>query len=119
MEWKKSAANSPLEALIILNEGNTQLINVKDDNIRNWTNESLDMDVGESNRLNPIEEQISSLREVCDSLNNNLSYRDTPFVALNPEKTKKESEEALIEVNNLPPKIRNYEAAEIMKKDQN
>ena len=99
MEWKKSrAANSPLEALIILNEGNTQLINVKDDNIRNWTNELLDMDVGESNRLNPIEEQISSLREVCNALNNNLSYRDTPFVALNPEKTKKESEEALIEV---------------------
>ena len=56
------------------------------------------MDVGESNRLNPIEEQISSLREVCNALNNNLSYRDTPFVALNPEKTKKESEEALIEV---------------------
>ena len=77
------------------------------------------MDVGESNRLNPIEEQISSLREVCNALNNNLNYRDTPFVALNPEKTKKESEEALIEVNNLPPKIRNYEAAEIVKKDQN
>ena len=62
MKWKKSrAANSPLEALIILNEGNTQLINVKDDNIRNCQiKELLDLDVGESNRLNPIEEQISS-----------------------------------------------------------
>ncbi len=77
------------------------------------------MDVGESNRLIPIEEQISSLRKVYNALNNILSYKDTPFVVVNPEKTKKESEEALIEVNNLPPKIRNYEAAEIVKKDQN
>ena len=79
-------SNSYSETLIILNEGNTQLINVKDDNIRNWTNESLDMDVGDPNILNPIEEQISSLREVWNTLNNILNYKDTLFVAVNPEK---------------------------------
>ena len=69
MEWKKSReANLPSEILIILNKGNTQLVNVKDDNIRNCQiKELLDLDVGESNRLNPIEEQISSLIEVWNA----------------------------------------------------
>ncbi len=79
------------------------------------------MDIREPNRLNPIEEQISRLREVWNALNNFFrkveSYKDTPFVAVNPEKSKKEIEEALIEFNHLPPKFRNHEAAEIDKKD--
>ena len=120
-EKNPEKANSPSEALKILNEANTQLVNVKDDYIRNCkAKELLDMDIGDPNRLNPIEEQIASLREVWNALNNIFSrvesYKDTPFVAVNPEKTKKEIEEALIEINNLPPKIRNYEAAEIVKK---
>ena len=52
------------------------------------------MDIRDPNRLNPIEEQISSLREVWKALNNILSYKDNLFIAVNPEKTKKEIEEA-------------------------
>ena len=52
------------------------------------------MDVGDPNILNPIEEQISSLRKVYNALNNILSYKDNLFIAVNPEKTKKEIEEA-------------------------
>ena len=44
------------------------------------------MDIRDPNRLNPIEEQISSLREVWNTLNNILNYKDTLFVAVNPEK---------------------------------
>ena len=97
---------------------NQILVNVKDDYIRNCKcKELLDLDIRDPNRLNPIEEQISSLREVWKALNNILSYKDNLFIAVNPEKTKKEIEEALFEVNYLSPKIRNYEAAEIDKKD--
>ena len=97
---------------------NQILVNVKDDYIRNCQcKELLDLDIRDPNRLNPIEEQISSLREVWKALNNILSYKDNLFIAVNPEKTKKEIEEALFEVNYLSPKIRNYEAAEIDKKD--
>ena len=102
-EKNPEKANSPSEALKILNEANTQLVNVKDDYIRNCkAKELLDMDIGDPNRLNPIEEQIASLREVWNALNNIFSrvesYKDTPFVAVNPEKTKKEIEEALLKL---------------------
>jgi dynein heavy chain 1 len=123
-EKNPEKADTPSEALKIISEANNQLLNVKDDYIRNCkAKELLNMDLTDQNRLNPIEENIANFREVWSALNNIYSKvevnKDTLFVAVNPDKIKKDIEEAINELSVLPGKYRTYEATEIVTKRLN
>ena len=123
-EKNPEKARTPSEALKIISEANNQLLNVKDDYERNCkAKELLNMDITDKNRLNPIEENITNFRDVWSVLNNIFSkvevHKDTLFVAVNPEKIKKDIEEAINELANLPGKYRGYEATDIVTKKLN
>ena len=75
------------------------------------------MEFSDPNKLDNLEEDINDLREVWSSLNTVWSkieaHKDTPFIAVIPEKLKKELDEGLNQLVLLPPKMRTYEAYEI------
>ena len=79
--------------------------------------ELLEMDYSDPNKLNSLLEEIKDLEDVWGELNKIFSKiddkKDTPFVAVNADKIKKDLEEALNQMNDLPDKYHSYDAFEI------
>ena len=117
---KPYKAESPTEALNVLSVSNNMVKAIKDDYVRNCkAKELLGMEFSDPNKLDSLEEDINDLREVWSSLNviwaKIEAYKDTPFIAVIPEKIKKELDEGLNQLVLLPPKMRTYDAYEIVK----
>ena len=117
---KPYKANSPVDALNILTQAHQSLKKIKEDYIRNCkAQELLEMEFSDPSKLDSFEEDINDLREVWTQLNKVWSklekYRDTPFIAIIPDKIKQEIADALNELNMFPNKLRQYEAYDNMK----
>jgi dynein heavy chain 1 len=121
--WEKSKpfkADSPSDALTSLSIAENMLKRVKEDFIKNCkAREMLGMEFSDPNKLDPIEEDIKDLKEVWTSLNvvwtKIEKFRDTPFIAIIPDKIKIELNNAIEEMNLFPNKLRGYEAYDIVK----
>ena len=93
---------------------------IKDDYVRNCkAKELLGMEFSDPNKLDNLEEDIKDLQEVWGSLNIIWSkieaHKDTPFIAVIPDKIKRELDDGLNQMVLLPPKMRTYDAYEIVK----
>jgi dynein heavy chain 1, cytosolic len=113
-------ANSTSEALNVLSMADGMLKRIKDDYIRNCrARELLEMEFSDPNKLDSMEEEIKNYKDVWMSLNAVWSklekHRDTPFIAVIPEKLKNEMQEALNELALFPNKLRQYEAYDSVK----
>lgn len=66
-----------------------------------------------------MEEDIKDLKEIWSSLNAIWvkidAFKDTPFIAVIPEKIKRELDEGINQMTLLPSKMRSYDAYEIVK----
>ena len=117
---KPYKADVPSEALQVLKNSNNMLQAIKDDYVRNCkAKELLGMEFSDPNKLDNLEEDIKDLQEVWGSLNIIWSkieaHKDTPFIAVIPDKIKRELDDGLNQMVLLPPKMRTYDAYEIVK----
>ena len=117
-EKKPDKAENPTEALDILKESKNLIEEVNESYIKNCkAKELLEMDYSDPNKLNSLLEEIKDLEDVWGELNKIFSKiddkKDTPFVAVNADKIKKDLEEALNQMNDLPDKYHSYDAFEI------
>jgi len=117
---KPNRAETPQDALNVLTVAEGMVRRVKDDYIKNCkAKEILEMEVSDPAKLDPIEEDIRDLREVWSSLNvvwiKLDKNRETPFIAVIPDKLKAELQDALNEIALFPNKLRQYEAYVIVK----
>lgn len=115
--YKADSTTDALNTLVMV-EGMVK--RSKDEYVKNCrAKEMLDMEFSDPNKLDSLEEDIRDLKEVWSSLNIIWSkmekYRDTPFVAIIPDRIKNELQECLTEMSVLPNKLRQYEAYEIIK----
>ena len=119
-EKKPDKADNPSEALDILNEAKKQIEEIKDTYVKNCkAKELLGMEFNDPNKLDNISEEIKDLEDVWGELNKIYSkideQKETPFVAVNADKIKKDLDEALTKINELPEKYHSYDAFEITK----
>ena len=119
-EKKPDKADNPSEALDILNEAKKQREEIKDTYVKNCkAKELLGMEFGDPNKLDNISEEIKDLEDVWGELNKIYSkideQKETPFAAVNADKIKKDLDEALTKINELPEKYHSYDAFEITK----
>lgn len=117
---KPIKSDNAVEALNIITQAEGMLKRVKDEYVRNCkAKEMLNLDFSDPNRLDTIEEDINDLKEVWQALNKVWTrvdkYRETPFIAIIPEKVRLELTEAGNELNNFPNKLRQYESFDFMK----
>jgi dynein heavy chain 1 len=117
---KPYKADIPSEALQVLKNSNNMLQAIKDDYVRNCkAKELLGMEFSDPNKLDNLEEDIKDLQEVWGSLNiiwaKIEAHKDTPFIAVIPDKIKRELDDGLNQMVLLPPKMRTYDAYEIVK----
>ena len=119
-EKKPDRADNPSEALEILNEAKSVIEEVRDVYVKNCkAKELLGLDYGDPNKLDNLSEEIKDLEDVWGELNKIYSkideQKDTPFAGVNADKIKKDLDEALIKINELPEKYHSYEAFDITK----
>ncbi len=117
---KPYKADNTIDAINILDMAEGMVKRIKEDYVKNCkAKEMLEMEFSDPNKLNDLEDDIKDLKEVWVSLNNIWNkmekHRDTPFIAVIPEKIKNELQEAINEMTLLPNKLRQYEAYEIIK----
>ena len=79
----------------------------------------LEMEYSDPNKLDNLSEEIKDLEDVWGELNKIYSkideQKDNPFAAVNADKIRKDLEEALRKINDLPEKYHSYDAFEITK----
>ena len=119
-EKKPDKADNPKEALEILKESKNLINKVNDSYVKNCkAKELLGMDYSDPNKLNNLSEEIKDLEDVWGELNKIYSKidekKDLPFQAINADYIKKDLEEALEKINQLPDKYHSYDAFEITK----
>ena len=117
-EKKPDRADNPSEALEILNEAKSVIEEVRDVYVKNCkAKELLGLDYGDPNKLDNLSEEIKDLEDVWGELNKIYSkideQKDTPFAGVNADKIKKDLDEALNKINELPEKYHSYEAFDI------
>lgn len=117
---KPYKADNATEAINIIATAEGMLKRVKDEYIRNCkAKEMLGLEFSDPSRLDSVDEDIRDLKEVWTALAKVWSkldkYRETPFIAVIPEKVKADINEAANELNLFPNKLRQYEAYESMK----
>ena len=118
---KPERAEDPTSALKIL-ERTTEKINViKDTFLKNCTaSKLLKIDSEKPERLEKITSEVDDFKNVWNSLNIIYSKidakKDTPFLAINPDKIKRDLDEALNNMTSLSGDIRQYQAYEITEK---
>ena len=119
-EKKPDKADNPNEALTVLNEAKKIIEEVKDVYVKNCkAKELLEMEHSDPNKLDNLSEEIKDLEDVWGELNKIYSkiddQKDTPFVGVNADKIKKDLDEAISKINELPDKYHSYDAFEITK----
>ena len=119
-EKKPDKADNPSEALEILNEAKSVIEEVKDVYVKNCkAKELLGLEYGDPNKLDNLSEEIKDLEDVWGELNKIYSkideQKETPFAGVNADKIKKDLDEALNKINELPEKYHSYEAFDITK----
>jgi len=119
-EKKPDKADNPSEALEILNEAKSVIEEVKDVYVKNCkAKELLGLDYGDPNKLDNLNEEIKDLEDVWGELNKIYStideQKETPFAGVNADKIKKDLDEAINKINELPEKYHSYEAFDITK----
>ena len=119
--WKQNkpeTADNPSSAINIL-EKTTEKINViKDAFLKNCTAcKLLQLESVNPDRLGKITREVDDFKNVWNSLNIIYSKidskKETPFLAINPEKIKKDLDIALNNMTELSNEIRNYRAYQI------
>ena len=121
--WSKNKpekADNPTEALKILAEAKKLIEEVKDIYAKNCkAKELLGLEYGDPNKLDNIIEEIKDLEDVWSELNKIYSKidekKEIPFAAVNADQIKKDLDEALNKINELPEKYHSYDAFEITK----
>eukprot|EP00916_Digyalum_oweni_P025987 GHVL01042788.1.p1 GENE.GHVL01042788.1~~GHVL01042788.1.p1 ORF type:complete len:2866 (+),score=438.01 GHVL01042788.1:781-8598(+) len=107
----------PGQAIDVLNLFEGKLGKVKDDfhNLMD-AKKALNMEVGNSEILNPLEEEVTNLKYVWSELSavfNMLdNLKETPWSAVVPKKVRQGIEEVLQKLKSMPGKLRQYEAFE-------
>ena len=80
----------------------------------------LKLDIGDPKKLDNMTREVEDFRNVWNSLNVIYSKidskKETPFLAINPDKIKKDLDESLSQMTTLPSEIRQYKAYEITEK---
>ena len=108
------------ESLNIISTSEGMLKRVKDEYIRNSkAKEMLGLEFSDPARLETLEEEIFNLKEVWQALGkvwNSLDkYKETPFIAVVPEKVKGDLTEAQNQLNLFSNKLRQYSAYDTFK----
>ena len=118
---KPETADNPVAALNILKKTTEKINAIKDAYSKNCqASELLELEFGDPNKLDNMTQEVEDFRKVWTSLNNIYSIidskKETAFLAINPDKIKKDLDEALNKMTTLPSDIRQYKAYEITEK---
>ena len=118
---KPETADNPVSALNILDKTSEKINTIKDAFLKNITaSKLLKLESENPNRLENIEEEVNDFKNVWSSLNIIYSKidakKETPFLAVNPDKIKKDLDEAINNMTSLSSNIRQYKAYEITEK---
>ena len=80
----------------------------------NSVKESLQLEVGDSEKLVPLQEEMAALKTVWMELNSVYSkveqLKETPWTAVVPKKIRAALDEIITNLKNMPTKLRQYEA---------
>ena len=118
---KPETADNPVAALNILKTTTEKINAIKDAYIKNCkAAELLELEFSDPNKLDNMSQEVDDFKRVWNSLNAIYSKidskKDTPFLAINPDKIKKDLDDALNQMTTLPNDIRQYKAYEITEK---
>ena len=119
---KPETADNPAAALKVLEKTSEKINSIKDAFIKNCTAAKLlKLESENPNRLDNITHEVDEdFKNVWNSLNIIYSKidakKETPFLAINPDKIKKDLDEALNNMTSLSSDIRQYKAYEITEK---
>ena len=118
---KPETADNPVAALNILKKTTEKINAIKDAYSKNCqASELLGLEFGDPNKLDNMTQEVDDFKKVWNSLNTIYSKidskKETPFLAINPDKIKKDLDEALQQMTMLPSEIRSYKAYEITEK---
>ena len=118
---KPETADNPTVALKILNDTSDKINSIKDAFLKNiQASKLLKLESENPSRLENITHEVEDFKNVWNSLNIIYSKidakKDTQFLAINPDKIKKDLDEALNNMTSLSRDIRQYKAYEITEK---
>ena len=115
---KPESADNPVAAIEILKKTKEKINDIKEAYEKNCkAAELLELECGDPNKLDNMTKEVEDFRKVWDALNIIYSKidskKDTPFLAINPDKIKKDLDEALNNMTMLSNDIRQYNAYKI------
>ena len=118
---KPETADNPTVALKILNDTSDKINSIKDAFLKNiQASKLLKLESENPSRLENITHEVEDFKNVWNSLNIIYSKidakKDTQFLAINPDKIKKDLDEALNNMTSLSSDIRQYKAYKITEK---
>ena len=118
---KPETADNPIAALNILKKTTEKINAIKDAYSENCqASELLGLEFGNPNKIDNMTQEVDDFKKVWNSLNTIYSKidskKETPFLAINPDKIKKDLDEALQQMTLLPSEIKSYYAYIITEK---